>query len=601
MDRTHHNFKELLNGLDKLKWTSYSSHDSKRFSKKEIEKITGKYKIKVGQGAFGKVYSGTLENGSMVAVKVFDHNDSNMRECLAKEIIVHSQINHRNVTRLIGFCMEEDALMMVTEYIPNGNLSDLLHQDVRRPISLDTRLRIAMECAGALAYMHLQMYTHVIHGDIKPANILLSQNLNAKISDFGISRLVNTDKSLYTTHVIGSIGYIDPLLVRTGRLTPKSDVYSFGIVLLEIFTRKKVETDNDGLSLVDGFVRGLSKGFRRVRQMFDAEISDGNNSKILDGIAKLIGDCLSMEMEKRPEMSNVAERLQVLRRAHDQGKERVGLFSWGRKAKSNSSAAEKAIPAMRTHLELELQDLLVSQTSGLGQGMFGSTYKVALANGAVLVVKRVRSDIGEKGFMSRVAVISDFQSDLVMPLRWYHYYGSLGLLVNNYMPMGSLAALLHGENGSAGGQLNWERRSSIVLTVARGVAAIHSTGPSSCHGNIQSFNVFLISDHEAWLSEHGLHTLLDMWCSGESGYHAPEVALNAHDTTEQSDVYSFSVLLLELLTGNMLPQWMLSISPKDWTAMVLGAGICTNHQHRKAETEMLRLADLALVCRIDGQ
>ena len=290
MDPTHRDFIELLNGADQLKWTVCSSHDVKRFSKNEIEKITGNYKTTVGQGAFGKVYAGTLEDRSMVAVKILDHNSSKMRECFAKEIIVHSQINHRNVTRLIGYCMEGDALVMVTEYIPNGNLENILHQDVR-PISLDTRLRIAMECAGALAYMHSQMYTRVIHGDIKPANILLSQNLSAKISDFGISRLVNTDMSLYTMHVIGSIGYMDTLFVRTGCLTPKSDVYSFGVVLLEMFTRKKMKTHgNGGLSLVDGFIRGLSRGFRRVREMFDAEISDSGNSKILDGIAKLIGE-----------------------------------------------------------------------------------------------------------------------------------------------------------------------------------------------------------------------------------------------------------------------------------------------------------------------
>ncbi|CAN6306442.1 unnamed protein product [Urochloa humidicola] len=617
MDPTHHNFIELLNGMDKLKWRSYSSHDSKRFSKTEIEKITGKYKTKVGQGAFGKVYSGTLEDGSVVAVKVFDHNDSKMRECLAKEIIVHSQINHRNVTRLIGFCMEEDALMMVTEYIPNGNLSDLLHQDVR-PISLDTRLRIAMECAGALAYMHLQMYTHVIHGDIKPANILLSENFNAKISDFGISRLVNTDASLYTMHVIGSIGYIDPLFVRTGRLTPKSDVYSFGIVLLEMFTRKKIKTGNEGLSLVDGFIQGLSKGFRRVREMFDAEISDGNNSKILDGIAKLISECLSLEIVKRPEIANVAERLQALRKAHHQGQERVGLFSWGRKIKPDS-AAENTIPVKTTagqesmvDLELELKGLfwLGFQASDLGQGMFGHTYKVVLANGTVLAVKRVRPDLGEQDFTSRVAVISDVKSDLVMSLYWHHCSKSVRFLMYDYMPMGSLAALLHGENGSAGGQLNWERRSSIALTVARGVAAIHSTGSaaSSCHGNIKSSNVFLTADHEARLSERGLHTLVDMSFSGQmGGYRAPEVAVIARDTTKQSDVYSFGVLLLELLTGkrpttNMLlneegvnlPRWVQSISQKDWTSKVLDAGI--RKQHRKYEAEMLLLLKLAMVC-----
>ncbi|XP_039827470.1 serine/threonine-protein kinase PBL13-like [Panicum virgatum] len=587
MDPTdRNNFIELLNGADQLKWTACSSHDIKRFSKNEIEKITDNYKTTVGQGAFGKVYAGILEDKSMVAVKILDHNISKMRECFAKEIIVHSQINHRNVTRLIGYCMEGDALVMVTEYIPNGNLENILHQDVR-PISLDTRLRIAMECAGALAYMHSQMYTRVIHGDIKPANILLSQNLSAKISDFGISRLVNTDMSLYTTYVIGSIGYMDPLFVRTGCLTPKSDVYSFGVVLLEMFTRKKVKADHDGgLSLVDGFIRGLSRGFRRVREMFDAEISDSSSSKILDGIAKLIGECLSMEIQKRPEMTNVAERLQALRKALHQGQERVGLFFWGRKTKPDSAAEKTTIPVKRTFRA--------------GQR-------------TMVVMKRVKPDLSEQDFRHSVAVISDLRSDLVMPLRWYHCSKSDRLLVYHYMPMGSLAALLHGKNGSAsaGGQVNWEWRSSIALTVARAVAAIHSAGPASCHGNIKSSNVFLTGDHEVRLSEHGLHTLVGMYFSagaGPSGYRAPEVTLIDRDTTRRSDVYSFGVLLLELLTGrcptNMLvlhkghrvdlPRWVrLSVLSEDSTTKVLDADIIVDQQQ---ENQMQQLMRLAMVC-----
>ncbi|XBI95704.1 hypothetical protein VPH35_032110 [Triticum aestivum] len=237
MDHPENMVTQLIQEENRLKWIARSNHNVKCFTEHEIRRFTNNYKSVIGKGAFGEVYEGVLEDKSMIAVKRFI---CNVKENFAKELIVHREINHKNVLRLVGYFLNENALMVITEYIPKGNLSNILHQD-STPIALDTRLRIAIECAKALGYMHSQLYTQVIHGDIKPANICKDYELRAKISNFEISRLANTENTIYTLNVIGSIGYMDPLFAQNGRLTAKSDVYSFGVVLLELITRKKIK------------------------------------------------------------------------------------------------------------------------------------------------------------------------------------------------------------------------------------------------------------------------------------------------------------------------------------------------------------------------
>jgi serine/threonine protein kinase len=199
--------------------------------------------------------------------------------------------------------------MLVYEFLSNGSLDDILHSDKMGTLNLVARLRIAAESADGLAYMHSKTSTKILHGDVKPANILLDDNLLPKISDFGISRLIPRDKE-HTAQVIGDMSYMDPVYLQTGLLTEKSDVYSFGVVLLELISKKKA-THSDNYKLVNSFLDDHKKG-QKSTELYDKDIAAESDLEILDSIAALAVECLNLDVDQRPAMTEVAHRLLML-------------------------------------------------------------------------------------------------------------------------------------------------------------------------------------------------------------------------------------------------------------------------------------------------
>ncbi|XXG54246.1 hypothetical protein AAC387_Pa03g2183 [Persea americana] len=289
----------------------------KIFTAKELERATENYSVSriLGQGGLSVVYKGTLPDNSTVAIKKSKIVDACQIEQFINEIDILSQINHRNVVKLLGCCLEYQVPLLVYKFISNGTLYTHIHGTSRiQSISLQNRLRIATETAEALAYLHSGVSIQIFHGDVKSTNILLGDNLTAKVSDFGASRLVPIDQTQINTSVRGTLGYLDPEYFQTGQLTAKSDVYSFGVVLVELLTAEKpicLSRSQKDRSLAMHFISAMEEN--RLFQVLEDQVRNEGHETQLIAIAQLAKRCLKVKGEERPTMKEVALELQGLR------------------------------------------------------------------------------------------------------------------------------------------------------------------------------------------------------------------------------------------------------------------------------------------------
>ncbi|KAJ4783780.1 Wall-associated kinase family protein [Rhynchospora pubera] len=287
------------------------------FTKQQIEQATNNFDSAniIGHGGQGTIYKGTLRD-HIAAIKKCNIVDENKKKEFGKEMLILSQINHKNIVRLLGCCLEVEVPMLVYEFIPNGTLFHRIHNKKQGScISLATRLIIAQESAEALAYLHFSTSPPIFHGDVKSANILLDQNCTAKVSDFGASILAPTDEAQFVTFVQGTCGYLDPEYVQSHQLTDKSDVYSFGVVLLELLTRKPAidfDAPEEERSLSSRFLCAME--VNKMHDLLDNEIKCEDDMEVIMKIAELAKECLNMKGEERPTMKEVAEELDRIRK-----------------------------------------------------------------------------------------------------------------------------------------------------------------------------------------------------------------------------------------------------------------------------------------------
>ncbi|KQK09429.1 receptor-like serine/threonine-protein kinase ALE2 isoform X3 [Brachypodium distachyon] len=292
---------------------------AKTFSLVEMERATQRFDESriIGEGGFGRVYEGILEDGERVAVKILKRDDQQgTREFLA-EVEMLSRLHHRNLVKLIGICTGEHMRCLVYELVPNGSVESHLHGSDKNiaPLDWDARLKIALGAARGLAYLHEDSSPRVIHRDFKSSNILLEHDFTPKVSDFGLARTALGEGNEHiSTRVMGTFGYVAPEYALTGHLLVKSDVYSYGVVLLELLTgRKPVDMSRPpGQENLVAWACPFLTNRDGLETLIDVSLGSSIPFDSIAKVAAIASMCVQPEVDQRPFMGEVVQALKLV-------------------------------------------------------------------------------------------------------------------------------------------------------------------------------------------------------------------------------------------------------------------------------------------------
>ncbi|XP_027342483.1 probable LRR receptor-like serine/threonine-protein kinase At1g53430 isoform X2 [Abrus precatorius] len=285
------------------------------FSLRQIKAATDNFDPanKIGEGGFGPVYKGVLSDGTVIAVKQLSSKSKQGNREFVNEIGMISALQHPNLVKLYGCCIEGNQLLLIYEYMENNSLARALFGKEEQKIHLDwpTRMKICVGIARGLAYLHEESRLKIVHRDIKATNVLLDKHLNAKISDFGLAKLDEEENTHISTRIAGTIGYMAPEYAMRGYLTDKADVYSFGVVALEIVSGKS----NTNYRPKEEFVYLLDWAYvlqeqGNLLELVDPSLSSGYSAEEAMRMLQLALLCTNPSPTLRPPMSSVVNMLE---------------------------------------------------------------------------------------------------------------------------------------------------------------------------------------------------------------------------------------------------------------------------------------------------
>ncbi|KAK1414177.1 hypothetical protein QVD17_29918 [Tagetes erecta] len=573
----------------------FSSLESPRlchqFTFSEIQSATQNFdeSLVIGHGGFGNVYKGTISNGEnllTVAVKRLDSNSNQGALEFWAEVNMLSNLRHRHLVSLIGYCNDKQEMILVYEYMSYGTLEYHLHNS-QVPLSWMQRLKICVGAARGLDYLHTDtcIKDRVVHRDIKSSNILLHDSWDAKISDFGLSKICpkNQQSTYVNTIVKGTFGYLDPNYFYTGKLTRKSDVYAFGVVLFEILCGKRAVDrgiDEEQWALAIWAKDSIKAG--RLKQIVDINIRGSVSLKCLKMFVKLAKQCLHTYPKERPTMTEVVgglegvmalqeklinNRLQATTLNLFAIKARKFMYTSNDKNYEGSSlnSLEMYFDTLRGEnqtLQCFDLDTLIAATENFSEANKISPhtskplYKGKLHDGqSIAVTSHSLGSRLEEACMNEASILENLEHENVSKLLGYCIEGRKWFLVYDFAVYASLDCLMFDPECTL---LNWDKRYKIILGVARALHYLHRETPVQViHCDVKPENILLDGSLKPKLSSFGnarCQAINETDCcmssiSGTWVYMAPELVERGHLSTKV-DVYSLGVLVLEIITGH---------------------------------------------------
>ncbi|XP_076888298.1 receptor-like protein kinase ANXUR2 [Bidens hawaiensis] len=581
--------------------TSQSSSESpqicRQFTLSEIQLATRNFDelLVIGRGGFGKVYKGTIYGANLfaVAIKRLDSTSNQGASEFWAEVKMLSRLRHCHLMSLIGYCNDEQEMILVYEYMPHGTLEDHLHKS-RTSIPWVQGLKICIGAARGLDYLHTgtNITRGVIHRDMKCSNILLHDSWEAKISDFGLSKVCPTNQpsTHVSTFVKGTFGYLDPDYFASGKLTRKSDVYAFGVVLFEVLCRKRaVDTsiDEEEWGLARWAQDSIKEG--RLKQIVDTDIREAISTKCLKDFSRLAVRCLHSHPKQRPTMAEIMASLESVLCLQEKANRTLyggGMTIFGRRVpmfvlpsngknsvehviehevESSSSNSLKLFSDIvgdesRMPYEFDYDTICVatdnfSDANIIPQSTFASMYKGMLENGQRIGIAQPYVSSKYQRFEDLLSLLVRLQHENLLKLLGYYIKEATPFFVFELAANGNLDRLIYDPNGIV---LGWNERYKIILGVARALLYLHHKNAPIriIHGDVRPENILLDVSLEPKLSDFGFAGCLidETECVDTDVVHwtlehtARDHKLHGRLSTK-SDVFSFGMLILKIISG----------------------------------------------------